>query len=64
MTDGTELYVWGSYFMGLVLVASEIALLLLRGSSIRAHLGWPHSFMRLPRRRGSGTKPPRSDRAP
>jgi heme exporter protein CcmD len=46
--DETGLYVWGSYFMGLALVVSEIVLLLLRGRNIRGHLGWSRGHPRSP----------------
>ena len=37
---GYALYVWGSYAVGLALVLTELALLLLRRRAIVGHLGW------------------------
>jgi heme exporter protein D len=35
-----SLYLWGSYLVGLALVAIEIVLLVIRERTIRGHLGW------------------------
>lgn len=42
MTGEAALYVWGSYFMGLAMVVTELVLLFLRELAIRGQFGRNH----------------------